>query len=70
MSPEENKVPIPGPISENPVQDRLIEIQRRLESAESQKAVRLLSIAMTHHEAMVLVKKNIDKKLNGSFKRK
>lgn len=46
--------------------DKALEIQRRLQDHESQKARKLLASAMSHFEAMKFTKDFIEKKLDGT----
>lgn len=51
---------------------RMIEIQKRLRSQDAVKARKLLSLAMSQRDALTIVTKDIEKKINGfpySFKR-
>lgn len=48
--------------------EKMIEIQEKLQSAEALKARKLLATAMSHFEAMKLVRGQIEKTvLNGSY---
>ena len=59
MSSKDNDLKINGAISKNE------EIQKRLQSQEAQKAMKLLALAMSHHEALKMVKAGIEEKVNG-----
>jgi len=50
---------------------KMEEIQKRLQAKEARKARELLALAggLTHFDALLIVRKEIEKKINGSIKR-
>lgn len=44
-------------------EEKMAEIQKQLRDKEAQKARNLLAMAMTHYEALGIVKKQIEEKL-------
>lgn len=61
-------IQIPTQISEEKNAEKRREIQRRLQSAEAQKARRLLTLAFSNFEAMKIVRDGIEKEvLNGHY---
>ena len=62
---EAKRTLIPTPISK---EEKMRQIQKKLQSEESQKARKLLASAMTHFEALKLVRDKLEKdSLNGSY---
>lgn len=62
---EVKRTSIPTPISK---EEKMRQIQQKLQSEESKKARKLLASAMTHFEALKLVRDKLEKdSLNGSY---
>lgn len=55
-------------LTSTPIFDKKMEIQKRLQSEEAQKARKLLETAMSHLEAHRVMRSSIIKKLNGNGK--
>jgi len=62
-------VTINGAVSEQLT--KMEEVQKRLQAKEAKKARELLTLAggLTHFDALLIVRADIEKKINGSIKR-
>lgn len=53
-----------------PVDEEMLEVQRKLRAKETQKARGLLTLAMSHYEAMQFMKKKIEQEVQDKKKQR